>query len=394
MHNNNYYHCEHGDHAGGQCTCAQRSSSASSASASEESTPSEEDGESFSGPGENGENGAESENGDDAHLCHLARTPAEVGPAAGHDHASGHNHGPGHVHGAGAQRGRIAWALGITFSILIAEVIGAFWLGSLALLVDAGHMLTDSAGLVMALVAAHLTTKPATNRRTWGYARAEIISACLQATLLLGVGIFVIIEAIKRLTDPPEMPAAPLLIFGIIGLLGNIASMLILFTGRGASLNMKAAFLEVCNDALGSVAVIVAAASIYFTGWGGADAIAAILIGILIIPRALRILSTALNVLMEATPQGLDLDEVRQHMENLPHVIRVHDMHATTVATGLPVLSAHVVVEDECFFDGHAPRILDQLQQCVAEHFPVKVEHSTFQLEPAEHSKCEYVPHG
>ncbi|MDY5129297.1 cation diffusion facilitator family transporter [Actinotignum urinale] len=306
----------------------------------------------------------------------------------------GHNHGElGHNHGAHANRKRLLIALGTTAIILVAEVIGAAWIGSLALLVDAGHMLTDTAGLSMALFAAHLATKEATSRHTWGYARSEVIAATGQAAVLLGVGIYVLIEAISRFANPPEIPSTPLLIFGIIGLVGNIISMLVLFTGKDANLNMRAAFLEVLNDALGSVAVIIAAVSISLTGWTGADAVAGVIIGILIIPRSLRILKAAINILMEAVPEGLDINEVRTHLEELDHVISVHDLHASVVATGLPVLSAHVVVKPECFYDGHAPEILNQLQECAAEHFPVPLHHATFQLEPEGHDEHEILDH-
>ncbi len=156
---------------------------------------------------------------------------------------------------------------------------------------------------------------------------------------------------------------------------------------------MRAAFLEVLNDAVGSVAVIVAALVITLTGFQLADAIAALLIGALILPRAILLLRDATNVLLESTPKGLDLDSVRDHILELDHVQSVHDLHVSQISTGLPVLTAHVVVDDECFYDGHAPRMLDELQRCVAEHFPVQIEHSTFQLELASHGEHEHPTH-
>jgi len=302
----------------------------------------------------------------------------------------------GHDHDRGAQTGnrtRLAVAFGITCTILLAEVVGAILTGSLALIVDAGHMLTDAGGLGMALFAAHLAGKPATSRRTWGYARAEVLAATAQAAVLLAVGLFVLIEGIQRLITPPDLESGSLLIFGAIGLAGNIASLLVLAAGRSANLNLRAAFLEVVNDALGSVGVIVAAIVIATTGWEGADAIAAILIGVLILPRAFKLLRETIDVLLESVPTGLDLDQVREHLLRLEHVQQVHDLHATQIATGLPVLTAHVTVDAQCFRDGHAPEILDQLQECVAQHFPVSVEHSTFQLEPAAHRSHEQTPH-
>lgn len=295
-----------------------------------------------------------------------------------------------HHHDLPTHRWRLAVAFAITTSILIAEVIGAVMTGSLALLVDAGHMLTDATGLLMALVAATLMLRPATARMTWGWRRIEILAAGVQATVLLGVSIYAFIEGIQRLITPPEVTSTGLLLaFGIIGLLGNIASLLVLSAGRDANLNLRAAFLEVLNDALGSVAVIISAVVIAATGWTRADAVAGMLIAGLIVPRAITILREAGHVLLEATPKDLDLEVVRDHILALPHVRGVHDLHASQIATGLPVLTAHVVLDDTCFHDGHAPQILDELQTCVAEHFEVSVEHSSFQLEPASHSTHE-----
>ncbi len=299
-----------------------------------------------------------------------------------------------HDHAASSGgRARIAIALGITVAVLVAEVVGSMITGSLALLVDAAHMLTDAGGLAIALAAATLAKRPPSSRRTWGFGRAEVLGATAQAVLLAGVGIFVLIEAVRRLFDPPEIVGAQLIIFGVIGLLGNIASIAVLASARHSNLNLRAAFLEVLNDALGSVAVIVAALVITFTGFQLADALAAILIGALILPRALLLLRDTTSVLLESTPKGLDLDSVRDHILELDHVRGIHDLHVSQISTGLPVLTAHVVVDDECFYDGHAPRMLDDLQKCVAEHFPVQIEHSTFQLELASHGEHEHPTH-
>lgn len=197
----------------------------------------------------------------------------------------------------------------------------------------------------------------------------------------------------QRLFSPPEIPSTELIIFGVIGLTGNIASMLVLASRRSANFNLRAAFLEVLNDALGSVGVIIAAVVIATTGWQQADAIAGLLIGALILPRAVKLLRETASVLLETTPPGLDLDQVRAHLLQADHVREVHDMHASLIATGLPVLSAHVVVDEACFNDGHAPRILDGLQECVATHFDVPVEHSTFQIEPTTHRDHEAPSH-
>lgn len=294
-----------------------------------------------------------------------------------------------HDHGYTGSRARLAVALGITSLILLAELVGAALTGSLALLVDAGHMLTDVGGLTMALVAATLGTRPATATRTWGWRRAEVLAAGAQAAVLLGVGLYAVVEGVRRFTDPPEVAAQGLLALGAVGLAGNLVSLAVLHGHRSANLNLRAAFLEVVNDALGSVAVIISAVVIATTGWTPADAVAGIAIAALIVPRALVILREAGSVLLEAAPKELDLTEVRRHILALPHVLDVHDLHASQISSDLPVLSAHVTLEDECFHDGHAPQVLDQLQSCLADHFPVSVEHSTFQLEPASHQGHE-----
>ncbi|TRY18135.1 cation transporter [Tessaracoccus rhinocerotis] len=299
-----------------------------------------------------------------------------------HDHTHG---------GANTPRRRLAIAFAITATILVAEVVGAVWTGSLALLVDAGHMLTDAGGLLMALIAASLAVRPASSERTWGWRRAEVLAAGLQALVLFGVGLYALVEGVRRLFEPAEIVPGGLLVFGIVGLVGNLVSLAVLAGGRGLNLNMRAAFLEVVNDALGSVAVIISAVVIATTGWTRADAVAGMLISLLILPRALLILRQSASILLESTPAGLDLEDVRRHILEVPHVVDVHDLHASEITTGLPVLSAHVVLEDECFRQDHAPRILRDLQTCVAEHFDVSVEHSTFQFERRDHADHE--PH-
>ncbi len=290
-------------------------------------------------------------------------------------------------------RGRLGLALALTSVVMIAEVVGAIITGSLALLADAGHMLTDTAGLIIALIAAMLARRPFTDRRTWGYRRAEVLAATVQAAILLAVGAFILIESIQRLLAPPEVHSGLMIVFGIIGLAANVGSLLILRSQRGSNLNTRAAFLEVLNDALGSVAVIVAAAAITLTGFQRADSIASMIIAAMILPRTVILLRDTAEVLLESVPRGLDLAELRRHLLALEHVVAVHDLHATQVATGLPVLTAHIVVDDSCFQDGHAPAMLDQLQRCAADHFEISIEHSTFQLEPASHGAHEHAAH-
>jgi len=305
-----------------------------------------------------------------------------------HDHspaATEHAHGHSHNHGAGASRGRLLIALCLSVTVLVAEIITALLTGSLALLADAGHMLTDVVGLVMALVAAHLSTRPATDRSTWGMRRAEVIGAALQAGMLAVVGVLVAFKAVHNLVEPPQVEASGMLVMGVIGLVANVIALLVLAGGHGDNLNMRAAFLEVLNDALGSVGVIIAAVIVAYTGWTRADAAVSLVIAALILPRAASLLRSAGHVLMGFTPKELDLAQVRTHMLGVDHVEEVHDLHAWTVASGMPVRTAHVVVRDECLRDGHTEEILDRLQGCVAEHFPVRIQHATLQIEPVSH---------
>jgi len=297
----------------------------------------------------------------------------------------GHEHTPSAVEAGQAPdfRKKLWLAFGITAIIVVVQFVGSIVTGSLALLTDTVHAFTDAAGLLVALIAATLALKPATPKRTWGYRRIEVIAALGQAALLLMVGVYAAIEGIRRLIDPPEVPPLELLIFGALGLTANIIALSVLASSRGANFNMRAAFLEVLNDALGSLGVIVAAVVIATTGFQQADAIASLLIVALIVPRAYILMRETLSVLMEFTPRGLDLEEVRRHIMELEHVIDVHDLHASTVATGLPVLTAHIVVYDECFTSGHAAEQLKAVQHCVSEHFDVAIHHSTFQIETA-----------
>ncbi len=294
----------------------------------------------------------------------------------------------GHAHD---HRRPLGAVLAISTTILVVEVVGAVVSGSLALLADAGHMLTDVAGLTLALLAAVLAGRPATDARTWGYRRAEVLAAAAQAAVLLGVGGFVLVEAVRRLVEPPHVASGAMIVFGVVGLVGNAVSILLLARTAGGNLNTRAALLEVVNDALGAVAVLIAAVAIAVTGWRRADALASLAIGVMILPRTWRLLRETVDVLMEAAPKNVDLASVRSHILQVAHVHGVHDLHASVVASDLPVLTAHVVVDDSCFHDGHLPALLDQLQQCLAGHFDV--EHSTFQFEPLRHAEHEHPTH-
>lgn len=297
----------------------------------------------------------------------------------------------GHSHAAAAGSRRLAVAFGITAALFAAQVVGSIVTGSLALLVDTVHMLTDVAGLGVALGAQRLLQRPPSGRRTWGLVRVEVLAAAAQAAALLIVALVVVVEGVRRIAEPTEVPGPLLLVFGAVGLAGNLVALAVLAGGRGSSLNLRAAFLEVVNDAIGSVAVIAAAVAIWLWGFQQADLIASALVAVLIVPRSIALLRDSGRILLESTPQELDLDDVRAHLMEVEHVLSVHDLHASTLGTGLHQLTAHVVVEESCFADGHAPRVLDALQECAAEHFPLSLEHATFQLEPPGHADHE--PH-
>lgn len=294
---------------------------------------------------------------------------------------------------AGGHRTRLIIVLAITVCVLAAEVIGSIISGSLALLADAGHVFTDSAGLLLALTAITLAQRPASSRRTWGLARAEILAAAVNAAVLLGVGVWVVVESVQRLLEPQsaDIRSGPMLAFGVVGLVGNLIGVAVLSGGRKSSLNMRGAFLEVATDAVASALVIAAAAIVAVTGFEAADSIAALGIAVFIVPRALRLLGESVDVLLEAAPRGIDLDEVRNRFLEHPQVLAVHDLHASTITSGLPVLTAHIVINAQCFADSSAPRILDWLQSEAADSFDI--EHSTFQLEPAGHGSHEFIQH-
>jgi cobalt-zinc-cadmium efflux system protein len=303
-----------------------------------------------------------------------------------------HGHDDSHrLTAAGTHRRTLITVLVITGTVFVAEVVGGLLSGSLALLADAGHMLTDSTGLVLALVAVSLAATPATAQRTFGLQRAEVLSALSNAILLVAISVWVLIQAIDRLGNPTEIETGLMLGVAILGVLANGAGLLILQRGQQESLNVRGAYLEVLGDLVGSVAVVGAAVLIILTGWTRFDAIASLAIFLLILPRAWSLLREVVDVLLEATPRGVDLDEVRQHMIEVRGVVDLHDLHAWTITRGMPVLSAHVIVDDECIAAGRSGQVLDALGACLGGHFDVS--HCTFQLEPVGHREHEAAHH-
>ena len=307
---------------------------------------------------------------------------------AGHDHGHSHTHStPVTGTAAAAYRGRLRVALGITLTVMVVEVVGGLLADSLALIADAAHMATDALGLGMALLAIHFANRPAAGNRTFGYARAEILAALANCLLLLGVGGYVLYEAVQRFVAPADTEGGLTVVFGLIGLVANMISLTLLVRGQKDSLNVRGAFLEVAADALGSLAVIVSALVILTTGWQAADPIASLAIGLMIVPRTLKLLRETLDVLLESAPRDVDIREVRAHILALDGVEDIHDLHAWTITSGLPVLSAHVVVDSNTLNAIGNEKMLHELQDCLGDHFDV--EHCTFQLEPGGHAEHE-----
>lgn len=288
---------------------------------------------------------------------------------------------------AQAHRRRLSVVLGLTLVVLVLEVVGGLRANSLALLADAGHMFTDVAGISLALLAIWMGGRPADRNRTFGYLRLEILAAVVNAVLLFGVAAFVMYEAWRRIATPPEIESSLMLVVAVIGLAANGLSVRLLHQGQRQSLNVRGAYLEALGDVAGSAAVIVAALVISITGWTSVDAVASAIIGVLILPRTWGLLRDAVDVLLEATPKGLDMGTVRSHILEAPGVADVHDLHAWTITSGMNVVSAHVVLEQ----GADPPAVLDHLCDCLSGFFDI--EHSTFQLEARDRRRIEEVSH-
>lgn len=306
---------------------------------------------------------------------------------AGDRHGHGHRHGHAHAVGRAADRGRLRLVLLVTGSVMLVELVGAWLSGSLALLADAGHMLSDAAAVTLALSASYVAGLPATSRRSFGYHRAEILAALANAVVLLGVCGYLVYEGVRRLVDPVEVESGTMLVFAAVGLAANLLSLRLLHGRRRESMNMRGAYLEVLGDLLGSAIVVAAALVLLTTGFTRADPIASLVVAALVLPRSFTLLRDAVEVLLETTPANLDLDDVRVHLSGVPGVVDVHDLHAWTLTSGIPVLSAHIAVTDAVLDERGVGRLLDEFSSCVAEHFAV--EHATFQVEPAGHRAHE-----
>jgi cobalt-zinc-cadmium efflux system protein len=276
---------------------------------------------------------------------------------------------------ASRSRGRLTLTLGLTGSFLVVEVAGALWTGSLALAADAGHMLTDVGGLALALFAIWIAGRPPTPAKTFGYYRVEILAALVNALVLLVVAGVLLVEAYQRILVPREVLGLPMLAIAALGLAVNLIGASLLHHSADASLNVRAAYLEVVADAVSSLAVVLAALVVTLTGWSLVDPLISVVIAVFIVPRTWRLLSQAVNVLLEGTPAHLDLETIEAAMLRVSGVRRVHDLHVWTLTSGREAMSAHVVVVDV----GESQRLLDELHAVL--HARFGIDHTTIQLE-------------
>jgi cobalt-zinc-cadmium efflux system protein len=302
--------------------------------------------------------------------------------------SSGHSHGQLR---AGHEK-KLLMALGLTTGFMIAEIIGAWITGSLALLSDAAHMFTDSAALAISLMALQIAKRPADRNRTFGYARFEILASAFNAILLFFVAIYILYEAFQRLMSPAPIQSTEMLVIAVLGLVVNLISMRLLGAASGESLNVKGAYLEVWSDMLGSIGVIVAALVIRFTGWAWVDSLVAAGIGLWVLPRTWTLLRESTNVLLEGVPNGIDLEEVERTILSVEGVIAIHDLHVWSVTSGKNVMSVHLVVPDTSF---NGQDILARVTASVSEmfeigHCTIQLEHDGFHDEEHQHTDHEH----
>jgi cobalt-zinc-cadmium efflux system protein len=295
-----------------------------------------------------------------------------------------HEHGHSHVRAGARHKGRLGAALAVLGVVTVVEVVAGFATNSLALLSDAGHMLTDVGGLGMALAAIHVADRSGLDRqRTFGLYRLEILAALANALLLFAVAVYVVFEAVRRWGDPPEVLAGPMLVVAVIGLVANIAAFLLLREGAGESLNVEGAYLEVLSDLVGSVAVIVAAVVIVITDWAWVDPLVGVGIGLFILPRTWRLGAQALRILVQAAPPGLDLAALEAELRAVGGVVDVHDLHVWTLTSEMDVASVHLMVSEGT--DSHA--VLDRARVILRDNHGIG--HATLQVEPDTHQGCD-----
>lgn len=306
-----------------------------------------------------------------------------------HQHGESDSFGVNHSHSVTADSNMryVLIALVLIALFMVGEVVAAFLSGSLVLFADAGHMLTDVGALGISAWAIHLSARPASGPWTYGWKRADILSAAANGVALAAIAVLIGVEAILRLLSPQRVEGGVVLVVAIIGALVNLGATWVLAKANRTSLNIRGAYAHVVTDLYAFIGTAIAGVVIVVTRWARADSVAALVVVGLMAWAAWGLLRDAGRILLQAAPDDLELSVVRQHLADVPHVLGVHDLHAWTVTSGSPTLSAHVVVEDHCFETGHAPQILDDLQACLATHFAVA--HATFQLETSSHATHE-----
>jgi cobalt-zinc-cadmium efflux system protein len=285
-----------------------------------------------------------------------------------------------HAHAHDARRGTtrtLAAVLGLTLGFAVVEALGGWLTGSLALLADAGHMLSDASSLGLAVVAAWLAGRPATPHRSFGFQRAEILAALGNGLALVAIGLLILLEAYRRVDEPPDVRGGPMLAVAVAGLAVNAVAARLLHRHGHGNLNVAAAMRHVLADLAASVGVIVAALVILTTGWERVDPIVGALVGLLVLASSYRVLRDSVSILLETTPRGIDADQVGRAMAATPEVVDVHDLHIWTITSGFPALSAHVLVQPEA--DCHA--ITRSLARMLDERFGI--DHTTLQVEHA-----------
>lgn len=292
-----------------------------------------------------------------------------------------------HHHPSSGDMGPVLGALTLIATLFVVEIVAAILGSSLVLFADAGHMITDVSALAMSAWALRLARRPAEARWTFGLRRAEILSAAVNGVSLVAVGLVILVEAVQWLVSPHPVNGTLVLVIALIGAAVNLAATSMLGQANRGNLNIRGAYLHVVTDLFAFVATAIAGVVIMVSHWQRADAVASLVVVALMAYAAWGLLRDAGRILLQGTPDNLDLVDVRTHLTGVAHVVDVHDLHAWSVASDLTTLSAHVVVENTCFDDGHAPQILDALQSCLTEHF--SVQHATFQLEPATHESHE-----
>jgi len=294
----------------------------------------------------------------------------------------------GHIHASPtSENERYLWiALALTSTFLVAEVIGGFITGSLALLSDAAHMMTDASALGISLAAIRIARRPADARRTFGYYRFEILAATFNAMLLFLVAMYILYEAYQRLQSPQEIQSTGMLIIAVVGLVINLISMRLLNRGKGASLNIKGAYLEVWSDMLGSIGVIVGALMIRLTGWTWLDSAIAVLIGLWVLPRTWILLRESINILLEGVPEGMDIDEIQKAMLTVPGVLSLHDFHLWALTSGKASLTVHVVYDRKFMPE---EQLTPSLKNILRSRF--SIQHTTCQFETVP---CEQTDDG